>query len=152
MAVFDDDLISTYRLIADNLVRDRDEIRKLLKESTTIDNETRILLNSLSSETLSILSIAFGQLSSLMKILNNNFMTVTSFEKFVESLPDEFYVQKKQWKSEIAQHRLETGSQIQSLKEKLSNYDEISDFVRWEKKFREDEVKNKESNNDGNYH
>ncbi|MGH9984771.1 MAG: hypothetical protein ACRD8W_12530 [Nitrososphaeraceae archaeon] len=145
--MFDDDIISWYRRISSNLLQSRDEIKKRLETSSTMDSETRILLGYLNSESLSMLSLIFKHSTIFMMMLNNDYLKTTSFEKFVESLPNEFFIQKRQWKEEINKHRLDIDAQIETLRERLSGYDEISDFVRWEKQFREDEIKDKEDSN-----
>ena len=145
MARFDDSIISSYLQISDNLLRSRDEINSRLTTSSPIDKQTKILLRYLTSESLSMLSLIFKHSTIFMRLLNEDYLTVTSFEKFVDSLPNEFHIQKKQWKKDIAELKLNTDSQIETIRTKLSDYDKISDFVRWETKLREDEVKEKEN-------
>ena len=136
MVMFDDDIISNCRQISEELLRRRLDIKRRLAESTTISSETRILLEYLSSDSLSMLSLLFKHSIAFMKVLNNDYLTITSFEKLVDSLPTEFHIQKKQWKNEVADLKLKTESQVQYLRDELADYDSILNFTRREKRSR----------------
>ena len=136
MVMFDDDIISNCRQISEESLRRRLDIKRRLAESTTISSETRILLEYLSSDSLSMLSLLFKHSIAFMKVLNNDYLTITSFEKLVDSLPTEFHIQKKQWKNEVADLKLKTESQVQYLRDELADYDSILNFTRREKRSR----------------
>ena len=94
-----------------------------------------------------MLSLLFKHSIVFMEVLNNDYLTITSYEKLIDSLPTEFYIQKKQLKEEIADLKLKNDSKVESLRERLSELDDISNFTRWEKRYREDEVKDKKDPN-----
>ncbi|MFZ0326611.1 MAG: hypothetical protein WAL66_04835 [Nitrososphaeraceae archaeon] len=146
MVTFDDGIISNCRQISENLLQSRANIKRKLAEST-IDPQTRILLEYLSSDSLLMLSLLFKHSIVFMEVLNNDYLTITSYEKLIDSLPTEFYIQKKQLKEEIADLKLKNDSKVESLRERLSELDDISNFTRWEKRYREDEVKDKKDPN-----
>ncbi|MGA9843817.1 MAG: hypothetical protein WBQ25_16040 [Nitrososphaeraceae archaeon] len=146
MVTFDVGIISNCRQISENLLQSRANIKRKLAEST-IDPQTRILLEYLSSDSLLMLSLLFKHSIVFMEVLNNDYLTITSYEKLIDSLPTEFYIQKKQLKEEIADLKLKNDSKVESLRERLSELDDISNFTRWEKRYREDEVKDKKDPN-----
>lgn len=144
MVVFDDEIVSHYREISNDLIKSRNDIKNKLVESRNIDAETRILLEFLSWDSLAMLSLLFKHSTVFMQVLNDHSFTATRFEKFVDSLPTEFHIQKQQWKKDIAGPKANTELEVQTLRERLLGLDDITDFIRWEKRYREDEVKDKE--------
>lgn len=94
-----------------------------------------------------MLSLLFKHSAVFMDVLNNDYLTVTKFEKLVDILPSEFDIQKRQLKKEIANSKANTDLEVQSLRKRMSELDDIANFTRWEKRYREDEIKDKEDPN-----
>jgi hypothetical protein len=82
--VFDPQMVANYREMASNLVISDEIIRRLLDKSTTIDNQTKVLLRYISRTSLNTCSFLYRLSTFNMSLLND-------IEQVIDDLPDQFY-------------------------------------------------------------
>jgi hypothetical protein len=82
--VFDPQMVANYREMASNLVISDEIVRRLLDKSTTIDNQTKVLLRYISRTSLNTCSFLYRLSAFNMSLLND-------IEQVIDDLPDQFY-------------------------------------------------------------
>jgi len=82
--IFDESIISNYQELARDIARGRDSVKNQLDESTTIDNQTKILLEYVSHTSLNTLSLLCN-LSAFNMALTNDIDLV------IDNLPEQFH-------------------------------------------------------------
>lgn len=82
--MFEPQMIEKYQEMASDLVISDAVVGKLLDQSTTIDNQTKILLRYISRTSLNTCSFLYRLSAFNMSLLND-------IEQVVDELPDQFY-------------------------------------------------------------
>jgi hypothetical protein len=90
--VFDPQTIANYRELAKDLVVSDEIVRRLLDKSTTIDNQTKILLRYISRTSLNTCSFLYHLSAFNMSLLND-------IEQVIDELPDQFYYIKVKFRN-----------------------------------------------------
>jgi hypothetical protein len=150
MVIFDDEIIKNHETISQDMMTGLNEIKKRLNQSTTIDKQTKILFEYLGSVSLHMLSVLYRFSSFHMKLANNNQKIIQDVGDIIDKLPEEFHTLKKQLKNDIESIKGQTQKEIESKREAVTLDKDDYDFIRWEKRYREDEVKDKETDKDEN--
>ncbi len=82
--MFDPQMIANYRKMASDLVISDEIIRRLLDQSTTMNNQTKILLRYISRTSLNTCSFLYRLSAINMSLLND-------MEQVIDDLPDQFH-------------------------------------------------------------
>ena len=82
--VFDPQTIANYMEMASNIPVSDEIVKRKLDQSTTIDNQTKILLRYISHTSLHSLSFLYRLSAFNMSLLND-------IEQVIDDLPDQFY-------------------------------------------------------------
>jgi hypothetical protein len=82
--VFDRQMIANQREMAKDLVISDEIVRRLLDQSTTIDNQTKILLRYICRTSLNTCSFLYNLSAFNMSLVND-------IEQVIDDLPDQFY-------------------------------------------------------------
>jgi hypothetical protein len=82
--IFDEDIIANYRQLSDDIAEGRISVLDKLENSTTIDNQTKILLRYVSHTSLDTLSL-------LCNLTAFNMALVNDIDRTIESLPEQFH-------------------------------------------------------------
>jgi hypothetical protein len=81
--IFDPKMISNYQQLANDIVKGRDNVKEKLDKSTTIDNQTRILLGYINHTSLDTLSLLCNLSAFNMALIND-------IDKVIDDLPEQF--------------------------------------------------------------
>jgi hypothetical protein len=81
--IFDESIISNYQELARDIAKGGDTVKSLLDESTTIDNQTKILLDYVSHTSLDTLSLLCNLSAFNMSLINDIYIVI-------DNLPEQF--------------------------------------------------------------
>ena len=103
--VFDPQTIANYRELAKDLVVSDEIVRRLLDKSTTIDNQTKILLRFIAHTSL-------HTCSHLCRLSAINMSLLNDMEQVIDEIPDQFYDVKIKFRNLVKSTKEELNYQL----------------------------------------
>jgi hypothetical protein len=140
--------MSAHNDFNDTTIEAAESLSKTLRQSAAaIENEIRnsIEVNKKTGNVLSFVShLSLNGLSEIFSVTARNMRLFNDIGKIIDKLPEEFHALKKQYKEDIAEGNKDLQSKIDRVKEGIGLSKDDFNFIKWERRFREDEVKDKE--------
>jgi hypothetical protein len=131
---FDAEFIGVVASVANTLKESASAVENDIKNTTDLNDASKKLLSFVSHLSLNGLSQMYNLSVSNMYLFND-------IGRIIDRLPEEFHELKKQYKVDLKKTKDEFMSEI---KEGIALAKDDVKFLRWEKRAREDEVKDKE--------